>query len=181
MAGGRSKDAREATAYHEASHAVAALQLGFKVHSVSLAPREDSGGHAVIMAGLRNPNWIESPTVKNRMARKAEAYSVQAIAGIVGQGKYRPRSVRNFHASSDYHQAIEMLAGFGWRNEEIELFLPLARYRAKAILEQYWYQVEALAAALIEKETLPRAEVLKVIAAATQAALRRHLRSVSKR
>ena len=44
----RSESQVEATAYHEAGHAVIAYLLGYKPQSVTIAPTFDTAGHLVI-------------------------------------------------------------------------------------------------------------------------------------
>jgi hypothetical protein len=62
-----------ATAYHEASHAVVVvgLYLGFRVHSATVMPNGDSYGRGSHIVNLRNPNFTESQTVKDRMTLNA--------------------------------------------------------------------------------------------------------------
>jgi hypothetical protein len=166
MAGGRSKRALEATAYHEASHVLVALQLGFKVGPASIVPNEDSHGRSCRYVYVRNPGTY-LPEGRDRADLKLQRNLIAALAGVEGQRMYSPRSLRNVHGRSDHDEAAMHLARFGWEDEEIKLFLPLARYRAKAILERCWEQVEALAAALMEKGTLTRSEILTAISVET--------------
>jgi hypothetical protein len=170
---GRSDRVREVTAYHEASHVVAALHLGFKVGSASILPDEDSRGHVRRWRFLRDPNTLLLQKTRDRQELKLQHNLVVALAGTEGQRLFSPRSVRKVHGSWDHDNAVRLLFDFGWDNRAIDLFLPFARYQAVNLLEGHWWMVQAVAAALMEKETLSRVEIGKAVQAALQPATKR--------
>src|SRR4051794_21120100 len=65
----------EATAYHEAGHAVVALALGRLVHRVSVRPRQDRLGQCEFRKGVFRPSddWLEDEILISLAGLAAEA------------------------------------------------------------------------------------------------------------
>ena len=65
----------EATAYHEAGHAVVALALGRPVHKVSILPNRDRLGWCVFRKGVFRPSddWVEREVLIGLAGLAAEA------------------------------------------------------------------------------------------------------------
>lgn len=142
----------ELTAWHEAGHAWAALVVGAKVHSVSIAPDNDDGprrfGDTVI-------HWSRKRFSGKRLA---VALCRVALAGPVAEMLY---SGHPFHPgtvcewSQDWHAAHEAIS-----------FVP-ERQRRLALLEQttielyeqfsddsHWQPISAIAEQLLAHEIL---------------------------
>ena len=95
----------------------------------------------------------------------AERYAIFALAGLEAQRWYRASSVRRYHASSDYRNAVDVIYYFAPDDEELEAYLRLLRIRARNIvaLPLVWGWIEAPASALMEKRTLSREDVLGIM------------------
>jgi ATP-dependent Zn protease len=65
----------EATAYHEAGHAVVALALGRPVHRVSVLPNQDRLGQCEFRKGVFRPSddWLEQEVLISLAGLAAEA------------------------------------------------------------------------------------------------------------
>jgi uncharacterized protein len=143
------------TAYHEASHCVAALELGCPITYVSIRPHEDSAGRA-------------------RFATDSEAFrdlddltcAIIKIAGEVGARMSAGATQGQFNWFSDDEDAeharhfIASMEGDELGNRH------WAVVRAYALLRTRWHVVEALAAKLAKETTLVGATVLDIVARA---------------
>lgn len=128
-----------ATAYHEASHAVAArhLGIGFGREGLTIISGDDFAGrfsHSGKITG--NPEF----KVNHRMRGRAEDQAMVCSAGIDGQRHHRASSIRNFHASSDFHCPVDILSYFEPCTEGIKLL----QYRARTLITNplNWNRIE---------------------------------------
>lgn len=153
-----------ATAYHEAGHAVVAHYLGQSVgrKGISIVPDAETSGRVHLPLALTNAMETR-PT--GRMRSLAEDRAVVWLAGLEAQRKYRSRSVRNYHASQDYENAVDIISYICGSPEELEPYLRLLQARAKAILHlpMIWESIERVASALLEHKQLSRAELMELI------------------
>jgi hypothetical protein len=79
-----------------------------------------------------------------------------SLAGIIAQRIHSPRSVRNYHAQSDYHNAVDLMSYF-FASPVLEANLEFLGVWVKSKFEHHiyaWRCVEAVAAALLEKKQL---------------------------
>ena len=103
----RSKQQLEATAYHEAGHAVLAYHYGYKIKSVTIKRGEDSLGKMVadgLLKGLR-PDIEITPYGRDKMEKHIRV----SMAGIIAQKLYNKRSVRAGHDDGDRQSACGLL------------------------------------------------------------------------
>ena len=145
-------DTDEVTAWHEAGHAWAALYVGARVQSVSIAPDDDDGprrfGDTVI-------HWSRRRFAGKRLA--VELCRV-ALAGPVAEMLY---SGRPFHPGTVSEWSQDWLAALEAMN-----FIP-ERQRRMALLEQttidlyerfsddfHWQAISAIAEQLLAHEIL---------------------------
>jgi ATP-dependent Zn protease len=91
----------EATAYHEAGHAVAALVYGLAVRAATIIPAPGvtrSVGHANPSRGIQL-DFDDSP----RARRRAETSIIVCLAGPAAQRRYSARS--SYYGASDHATA----------------------------------------------------------------------------
>lgn len=85
-----------------------------------------------------------------------------SLAGLEAQRKHRASSVRNYHAHSDYQQAVNLLFYFAESEEEVTAWLRLLMIRTRVIVNSpaWWAVIGGFAQMLMEKRTLsgPEAE-----------------------
>jgi hypothetical protein len=139
---------RQASAYHEAGHAVAAWKLGYRSISASIVAVDDSVGEV----RHENPYGNNARYDGSELGRlRIERAIIIRLAGPIAQKRYRPTSWRRWQGGADYAVAAD-LALQVWDSGEIaSAFLKWLDLRAKALVEQNWPAVERLANALLQK------------------------------
>jgi hypothetical protein len=101
---------REATAYHEASHAVVALALGFHVTSVTIEASHEYGGCVRMSAG----------TTGGTSAREADV--IVRFAGLIGERIHNPDS---FWGATGDAQQIRLVRATYNRTAKLDRSLPV--------------------------------------------------------
>ena len=144
----------ESIAYHEAGHAIAARRVGCGIKKVSIVPDEESEGrvtHRPYFTGIQ-PDWDESPRVQRRL----ENMALVCFAGPAAQRKFNPHGYRHRDAWGDHHQAMLVLGYMVGNDEELEAYLRLVEVRATNFVrnDHTWTEIEAVAAALLERKVL---------------------------
>jgi len=89
----RSKKQFEATAYHEAGHAVLAYRYDIKIESVTIKRDEDSFGRMAgdgLLKKIR-PDIEITPGGRDKMEKHIRV----SMAGVIAQRMYNPRSVHS--------------------------------------------------------------------------------------
>jgi hypothetical protein len=159
---GRSEKRLEATAYHEAGHAIAAwwLQLPFK--RVTITPNADAGSLGHLLHD-RAPKWF-NPEIKagDRQRLRAERHIITGFAGQIAEGKYRGRRPR-YGMDSDNSQAVNMATYFCISTDTTEALLHFCFLSSRDLIAKWWWAVEAVALALLDRTTLSCEEVKEVI------------------
>lgn len=164
----------EATAYHEAGHAVAAWRLGvgLRKHALSIVPDGDSLGranHSNPLFGV-DLEWDQS----DRARLRAEKVAQICLAGGAAQRRFSARSYRHGHMKSDLHEAVDVLSYFA-QGEELEVYLRLIDVRARGMFNapSLWRCVQALAGALFDRKRLSAGETRRIIEATVRPRRRR--------
>ena len=147
----------EATAYHEAGHAIAEWIL------VVRAPRrltiEPDGDHLGLCLGS-NPLYkvdIDCGDHSPRAQRKTENYARILLAGPAAQRLYNPRSVRSGHGSSDRAHAIDALSFFSnGDTKHLRAYYRLMVIDARNLVASSvnWRAIEILARELLQRRTM---------------------------
>lgn len=144
--------AREATAYHEAGHAVAAWAYKLPVRRISIRPEGDAKGVAVHrnpLAGIRLD--IDG---SDRARLRAEKAILICLAGPAAQRRFSPRSFRKHHAASDIDMASELALRLSASGEEASAYLAWLQARAGNLVSARWPIISALARLLLEHKEL---------------------------
>ncbi len=170
----RRRSTLEATAYHEAGHAVAAHLLHTGLRSVTIVPNkaEDTAGETLTGLGGRfkgQPDVEITPAIRDWLERRIRV----SMAGDIAQRRYSPRSRRAWHGQADRQHAVNLASYVTGGGKALELYLgwlPESTVNLLA-LPHVWTVVEAVADALLEHRTLGRKRLLSVIGQA----LDRHL------
>jgi len=155
------------TAYHEAGHAVATWTLGVKLGTVTIDRDGDALGSATHGRILtrRDIDAFQFGSL-DRFTGEANALrqSIIALAGIVAQRRYAPRSVRRWHGRGD-RETFNLIADRVVGDDELERkhWYARALRRTERIINDRWPAVESLAHALLKKHTLLGSEALAVI------------------
>jgi ATP-dependent Zn protease len=150
-------DALRGTAYHEAGQAVAAFALRRGFHSVSIDADADTLGRMTHRRPFARGTNLDarSPTPAQEAAIRDRV--VISLAGSVAEARMQGKLTRAIQrgASTDYRHAVD-LATRAVEDDELETYLAWLDVRTRGLVEQWWLQVEALAAALLEHRTIGR-------------------------
>lgn len=153
-----------ATAIHEAGHAVARIVLRRKINRVSIIPGDDGSlGHVqgrVLPAGIAEVLEFGTPTPQEMAA--VEDSIVSVLAAPIAERKFTGRW-NLVGASGDHEWAVGLVFRLSGSTEEVNASLKELEGRANDLVETYWADIEAVAAALLERKVLSGAAVRRVI------------------
>jgi hypothetical protein len=155
-----------ATAHHEAGHAVAAYFTGLKFRYVTIAPGKDSLGH---LQHGRFPRWFRPDVVSSDRHRLyGERHIVVSFAGQLAEARFRGSRPR-YGMHGDNQNAIEMAFHLCGSKKTAEAYLRYCWCLSDDRVDLRWREITALAAALIERETVSYIEVAEIIFSGTAA------------
>jgi hypothetical protein len=172
------------TAAHEAGHAVAAIAYGIPLAFVDIRKRRMPGG------------WVSTGFTRTPPLRAADAvgwgrdeawpYLIQSMAGPAAEAQADPLYAIKGGADAQDRKDTMLLAAWAvcgvietpdgdyvprdavaTREEEIEALCRLAEAGATLFVGEYRAEIEAVAAALIQKTSLTGDEVAAIVEAAT--------------
>lgn len=151
----------EATAYHEAGHAVAHWRFGCPITRVTIAPEDDYLG--VVVADdpvmYMHLDWDASPEIDQALNQGIMIY----FAGPLAQVRFDSSSWSEFHGDSDYETASPMLLRLGGSSENASAISERLESETRAFLEKHWREVEAVANALLEHRDLDGTSVTTLL------------------
>jgi len=135
-----SPEQQEATAYHEAGHAVVALALGQPVHRVSMVPTQDHLGRCELRKGgpRASQDWLECQILIT-------------LGGLAAEAKHT--GVYAWEMAIRYRQYVRQLAmerAGAKRAERLEQRL-LAKVEHLLARAGHWRAVELIAAELLRR------------------------------
>ena len=157
---------REWVAYEEASHAVVCIKLGVKIKLATIKPGRGSWGcvekRKILRKGDLEYNFSAAATAR------AETAILVHLVGQYGPKRIAPDTYRPSQNTPDYDLVKEVvyhrmfpklhpgdLVAFNYLN-----YMEL---RAERLVWQYWKEIEAVAMALLEHETLTGEQIIAVI------------------
>jgi ATP-dependent Zn protease len=154
----------EATAYHEAGHAVASYFLQRPFRFVTINPGDDFLGRVV--------GRVSDVRYRLKMAERGFISTREAVisaAGPEAERKYRGR--RNHHgADKDYQQIVDIARGVGedgcggdGNNPMAQAIIGASFKEARFLLDSRWPMVERVAHELLRRETLTQDEVVSIL------------------
>ena len=163
----------EATAYHEAGHAVMAHTLGMPMHGASIVPKGGSLGHVRFKKPGRLILEEMSGEVTPRAQDGIERNIQVAYAGRLTEKMHTGRSNRA-GAQSDYDGMADLALCACGSPEEARAFLKWLELRAVAPLgsPRFKVAVEAVARELLARKNLTGPEIKKTIIDGIQDAVR---------
>jgi hypothetical protein len=161
----------EATAYHEAGHAVVKACLGLGYSGISIVPDNDSWGRVESGGKREKPStWAAVDRGERWHPSRflAEKWVMVLQAGDVAQRHYDPPSMGPYSSRSDFVRCNALLLNYrpGKENPDTELHYDLLQGWTEDLIEQHWHSVEAVAKALLERRELSGRQVRAVIDAA---------------
>ncbi len=158
-------------AYHEAGHAVVGWHLGrgLRKEGVTIVPDEKAGtGGSCSSKRVVGRDAEYDPSARNRLRAEIDVQAL--LAGEIAQRRYNPRSVRRYHAAGDRHEMNDLFYRFIDKrfvdhNPEMDAWEKLLRIRTETLFADpdIWRAVERLAAALMERRTIPGEEATAIL------------------
>jgi ATP-dependent Zn protease len=149
-----SPDAAQALAYHEAGHAVIAHTLGMKIGTVTILP---------------NSKYRANTDIPHQQGKRLDLIRMMlagAAANVIGQTipKVCEASFNKLHALGDYRGAFKLMRE-GWPGSASETDERLALVFADVIgtLSHHRREIDAIAAALLEKHELSGDEIKSIL------------------
>ena len=85
------------------------------------------------------------------------------FAGPAAQRKFSPQSWRSTHGSEDHLQAVNFAVRVTGSTKITEAFLRWLELETSAMVDLNWPTIEAVAAALLQRETMKVKEIVDVI------------------
>lgn len=154
----------EATAYHEAGHAVAAYWLRRAFRHVTIAPDLEGGSLGHMLDRKLKGEWIPDAEPE-RYRSRFEKMIIVSMAGAEAERKFTGRYNR-IGASGDRKDQVDygcwLTAG---DLDEVPLYLDLLKHRTRRLLEAHhvWFAVEVLAKELLKRETIRWKDAKEII------------------
>jgi ATP-dependent Zn protease len=150
----------ETTAYHEAGHAVVAELYGIPFDRVTITADADSAGHAM----LRDPfGWVyDGDPGSDARARALIAFH---LAGRAAARQYDEAGGDPASATSDLAQAYAVAADSTGGPKETGDLVKDMEQTVYEVVELNWQAIQAVAKALLARQTLTESEVTSIMAA----------------
>jgi ATP-dependent Zn protease len=159
--------ARPKTAIHEAGHAVALIILSEAFNSVTIVPADDGvPGHIAFTRGWLNKCDPQHAIVCMIAGATAQRLFFPRSHWRAGYGMLlRPGAVYNkakLHDGTDFSTVLLLLQGLArGRRERVRIHTDCAA-RAHSLVETHQDKIEAVAAALLEHQTLSFDDVRRI-------------------
>ncbi len=158
----RSKSQIEATAYHEAGHAVIAYLLGYKPQSATIVPTVDTAGHVIIHANPLHGFQLDIDGSDEARLRVESAITI-CFAGPIAQKRHNPRSRRKAHGQWDYDTIAELGLRVCGSGEQATAFIRWHEIVARDLVQAHWLHIARVAGQLLERERLSHADLDAII------------------
>jgi hypothetical protein len=162
----------EATAYHEAGHAVGYLAQFRRFNYVTIEPEENTLGRCVAVKPL--PVAIQYDQ-SYRAKRRIEQEAIIAAAGNIAERFFTKMRIV-VGSCSDYCSVFDLLSLHSGDTDEVSAYHALVAIRARNLLLHpfHWVIVEAIAEALLARRTLTYSQARAIAQLANNALLGNH-------
>jgi hypothetical protein len=155
------------TAFHEAGHAVSALELGQAIRYADIVPNEEANRLGVVVYTDRGPNLLKQISL-GHMPTPAEERFLRQLALSTACGHEAERQYRNGKASlggatSDRHRIVGYLSAIGYDDVEIGHYAKILASQARALVARRWDAITAVALALFERRKLYAREIRAIV------------------
>jgi hypothetical protein len=157
----RSTSQVEATAYHEAGHAVIAYVLGYRPQSVTIVPTVDTAGHIINTNPLHGFQLEIDSSAEARL--RIESLITICFAGPIAQKRYNPRSWRRAHGQWDYEKIAELGLRVCGSAEQASAFIRWREIVACDMVRAHWPRIQLVAGQLLERENLSHTDLDAII------------------
>jgi ATP-dependent Zn protease len=164
----RSREEEEATAHHEAGHAVLAvyLNLGFEHVTIEANEGEDASGIT-----MQLDEWHENTQEMRLHAEEAfwQRRATMLYAGVEAHRRFAPSADCEAGAGSDYRSAADAIERITADAKSQDALHSYTRRRAQLLVEHYWPEIKALAGALLKDRSLNSEQIREILRASLMA------------
>ena len=171
------------TAYHEAGHVVAAYTVRRAFKSVSIVEEEHSLGRVLFSnfedAFFESLSLDSSGNLVTRCKLEKEVIVFYGGTAAVDLLTGELDVEKSEHDLTCVRELLTRASGDGDEAETYSNWL-YARTKAMLCLPHLWHAVEAVAAALLENQTLSYRAARKIMCGAVQDSLQKHLRQMQR-
>lgn len=144
------KAALEATAHHEAGHAVAAVMRGIKIGHVTIKGDQEAAGH---IRFLRPSKGLEQLHKRGMIA----------LAGEAAQRRFNPRSIRRHHGAGDREAVLAFALDACGSTRQAGALVKLWTIQAAEFVDARWTAIQRVAAELLTRQTLAHDDVRRLV------------------
>jgi hypothetical protein len=146
------RSSREATAYHEAGHAVVAYLLGVQLGPVTIIPSAQFAGATGLTGYTRE---VSSDALEGALIKFKNSVKI-LLAGYWAQRMYNPRSLRKAHSMDDNAAIGQFVSAIEGKPFEINSlpFLAEQHLEVRKMLSANWLLVEEFALYLLEQREI---------------------------
>ena len=155
--------AKEATAYHEAGHAVVALAQRLRVEGVTIKPSKGNHGHATTSLDELKGVLMNGEVAGRRLRNQIEKHMRQSLAGSMSQRRFRSSSYRSHHSRDDDEFVADLSGYLGLPPEEANVRIAQVGDETECLVKEHWPEIVAVATALLERETLSAPELRRIV------------------
>jgi hypothetical protein len=141
----------EVVAHHEAGHVAVAIQERISFHNVSIVA--DAYALGRVQHRRLSRTFIEALKSGSLTRDQVEKHVLYSLAGPAAETRFTGRDNAR-GAEQDRDTAIDLLMGATGSGEEVSAWFNLMEIRARLTIERSWEQIEAIAAALLERKTM---------------------------
>lgn len=160
----------EATAYHEAGHAVLEVYLGGKLRNVSIVPLEGSHGRVTrfLSRTLDTPEWNDNFAALGRRLPRL----IILLAGDIAQRMYRRSSFRLWHPRHDFEAVADYaLKLCGGNSDEANALIKWLCVHTEKNVKSLWPVIDKFAGKLLEQSEINGADATQLMAESAEASL----------
>jgi ATP-dependent Zn protease len=145
------------TAYHEAGHAVMRLEFGFRLTRCTIKRVGDYAGSTEGDTDLGEDGSNDHRVNTERMAQVF-------LAGHIAEKCFDPKGTPRFTGRDDFMGMNVILRDFCTDVEELKAYTKFLEIRTRNMVSEstMWWKIQAVADALLERETMTGEEI-KVI------------------
>jgi hypothetical protein len=107
-------------------------------------------------------------TASDKGRLRAEKHAVVSLAGIEAQRKFCPGSVRKYHGSVDYHNAVDIMSYYILSNKQLEAYFKYLLVLTRELIEHRHVSqlIKLLADELLLKKEMSGPDVVALLRSA---------------
>lgn len=153
----------EATAHHEAGHAVIRWRLGYPItHASIIAKGRDKGEvEGANPLGILDPHAedVDDALLGDLMRSNVKI----TLAGPTAQERFDPASVEDVHSEKDREAVSDLIMRLSWSPESIQPVAEALKQETRELVEKHWQEVEGVARLLLKRREVTGEELTRFL------------------